>query len=422
MTEKLALEGGKPVRRRKFPEYHAVMDEKEIRAVTKVLKSNTWRRGPVVEQYERDLEKYFGVKHALAVSDGTAALHVAMAALGLGPGDEIITTPYTFLASAGAALYQNAIPKFADIEQRSYDLDPAQVEKTITDRTKGIVVVHLAGHPANMDPFLEIAEKHGLWLIEDTAQASGAKYKNRFAGTIGNIGTFSTVDGKIMSTGEGGFCLTNDDELAQKMGSIHNFYRAHATSNIYDFYGIGYNYRMTEFQAAIGREQLKKLDRMIEMRRRNASYLTTHLRKTEGVSPPSEETWAKHVFYYYALRVDTKNLGVTRQQFEKALTAEGIPISPGRATTLINRTQLFTKKIGYGGTNYPFSLSQGLDYSAQSFPVAEATDREVFWLTDALPILTRHDLDDIIAAVEKVSSVFLKRASSRELAPAELTA
>jgi dTDP-4-amino-4,6-dideoxygalactose transaminase len=415
MVEKLALEGGNPVRRKKFPEYHAIIDEREIRAVTTVLKSNTWRRGPVVEKYERDLEKHFGVKHALAVSDGTAALHVAMAALGLGPGDEVITTPYTFLASAGAALYQNAIPIFADIDSSSYNLDPAQAEKAITSRTKGIVVVHLAGHPADMGLFSEIAEKRGLWLIEDTAQASGALYKGKFAGTIGNVGTFSTVDGKIMSTGEGGFCLTNDDELAQKMGSIHNFYRAHATSNIYEFYGIGYNYRMTEFQAAIGREQLKKLDRMVETRRRNASYLTTRLRETEGVSPPSEASWARHAFYYYALRIDTKRLGVSRQQFERALTAEGIPVSPSRSTILINRTKLFAKKLGYGGTDYPFSLRQDLNYAAQTFPAAEAVDKEVFWLTDALPILTRNDLDDVVAAVEKVSSTFLARGAGSRL-------
>ena len=411
MIGKLALEGGRPVRREKFPEYHAIVDQREIRAVTKVLRSKTWRRGPVVEQYERDLEKYFGVKHALAVSNGTAALHVAMAALGLGPGDQVITTPYTFLASASASLYQNAIPIFADIDRDSYDLDPSQTERAITDRTKGIVVVHLAGHPADVDSFREIAEKHGLWIIEDTAQASGALYKDRQAGTIGNIGTFSTVDGKIMSTGEGGFCLTNDDELAQKMGSIHNFYRAHATSNIYEFYGIGYNYRMTEFQAAIGIEQLKKLDRMVEARRRNAHYLTKHLREIDGVSPPSEAPWAKHAFYYYALRMDTAKLGVTRDQFEKALSAEGIPISPSRATTLVHRSQVFLRRIGYGGADYPWS-SSNIDYSALRFPVAEAVDREVFWLTDALPILTRKDMDDIVAAVEKVASTYLTRAAS----------
>ena len=408
MPEKLALEGGKPVRRAKFPQYHAVVDEREVRAVTKVARSGTWRRGPVVEQYERDLEKYFGVKHALAVYNGTAALHVAMAALDLGPGDEVITTPYTFLASASAALYQNAIPRFADIDPASHNLDPREAEKAINDRTRGIVVVHLAGHPADMDTFHEIAEKHNLWILEDTAQASGALYKGRFAGTIGNVGTFSTVDGKIMSTGEGGFCLTNDDKLSEKMGSIHNFYRAHATSNIYEFYGIGYNYRMTEFQAAIGREQLKKLDRMVETRRRNASYLSKHLKGISGVSPPTEAPWARHAFYYYALRIDAKALGVTRERFEKALAAEGIPISPSGATPLVNRTQLFVRKIGYGRTDYPWSTST-IDYAAQRFPVAEAVDKEVFRLTDALPILTRDDLDDIVMAVEKVSSTFLAR-------------
>jgi dTDP-4-amino-4,6-dideoxygalactose transaminase len=230
---------------------------------------------------------------------------------------------------------------------------------------------------------------------------------------MGSVGTFSTVDGKIMSTGEGGFCLTNDDKLAEKMGSIHNFYRAHATSNIYEFYGIGYNYRLTEFQAAIGIEQLKKLPRMVETRRRNASYLTTKLRKLEGVTPPSEASWAKHAYYYYALRIDTEKLGVTKQQFQTALAAEGIPSSPGKVTTLINRSQLFTKKIGYGGTHYPFSLRQALDYNTQSFPVAEATDKEVFWLTDALPVLSREDLDDIVSAVRKVTSTFLARTNPR---------
>jgi perosamine synthetase len=414
MVEKLALEGGKPVRRQKFPDYHAVVNEREIRAITKVLRSNTWRRGPVVEQYERDLQKYFGVKHALAVSDGTAALHVAMAALGLGPGDEVVTTPYTFVASATVALYQNAVPTFADIDSNTYNLNPAQTEKAITERTKGIVVVHLAGHPADMDPFCEIAKKHGLWIVEDTAQASGALYKGKPTGTIGNVGTFSTVDGKIMSTGEGGFCLTNDDELSEKMGSIHNFYRAHATSNIHQFYGIGYNYRMTEFQAAIGREQLKKLNRMVETRRRNAAYLTKHLREIEGITPPSEASWAKHAFYYYALRIDGNALGVTREQFEKAVNAEGIPISPGRSTPLVPKTELFRKRIGYGTTHCPFTCSHRsapIDYEALRFPVAEAVDKEVFWLTDALPILTRKDLDDIITAVEKVASNFLARAA-----------
>jgi len=414
MVEKLALEGGKPVRLQKFPDYHAVVDEREIRAVTKVLRSDTWRRGPVVEQYERDLEKYFGVKHALAVSDGTAALHVAMAALGLGPGDEVVTTPYTFVASATVALYQNAVPTFADIEPNTYNLDPAQTEKAITTRTKGIVVVHLAGHPADMDPFCEIAKKHGLWIVEDTAQASGALYKGKPTGTIGDVGTFSTVDGKIMSTGEGGFCLTNNDELAEKMGSIHNFCWAHATSNIHQFYGIGYNYRMTEFQAAIGREQLKKLDRMVEARRRNATYLTKYLRQIEGIAPPSEASWARHAFYYYAMRIDTEILGVSRELFEKALSAEGIPLTPSRSTPLVPKTELFRKKIGYGATHCPFSCphrANEIDYEAQRFPVAEAVDKEVFWLTDALPILRRKELNDIIAAAEKVATTFLARAS-----------
>lgn len=412
MTEKLALEGVAPVRRKQFPRYHAIVDEREIRAVTKVLRSDVWRRGPVVEQYERDLAKYFGVKHALAVFNGTVALHVAMSALGLGPGDEIVTTPYTFLASASAAFYQNAVPRFADIDPRSYNLNPLEAEKAITDRTRGIVVVHLAGHPADMDAFCEIAERHGLWLIEDTAQGTGALYKGRLAGTIGKVGTFSTVDGKIMSTGEGGFCLTDDGELAEKMGSIHNFYRARATSNIHQFHGIGYNYRITEFQAAIGREQLKKLDRMVERRRQNAAYLTKRLREVEGVSPPSEAEWAKHAFYYYALRVDTETLGVSREQFVKALTAEGIPISPSESTPLLTKTELFVKKIGYGRTSCPFDCchrTEPIDYSSIRLPVAEAVDREVFWLTDDLPILTRNDLDDITTAVRKVSSVYCAR-------------
>jgi dTDP-4-amino-4,6-dideoxygalactose transaminase len=152
---------------------------------------------------------------------------------------------------------------------------------------------------------------------------------------------------------------------------------------------------------------------MVGTRRRNAAYLTKHLSEIKGVIPPSEAPYARHAYYYYALRIDTKTLSVTREQFEKALTAEGIPISPSRATTLVNRCQLFAKKLGYGGTNYPWSLrSEPIDYGAQRLPVAEAVERETFWLTDALPVLSRNDLDDMVAAVEKVASIFLDRARS----------
>jgi dTDP-4-amino-4,6-dideoxygalactose transaminase len=165
-----------------------------------------------------------------------------------------------------------------------------------------------------------------------------------------------------------------------------------------------------------GREQLRKLGRMVETRRRNAAYLTSHLREIEGISPPSEAPWANHTFYYYALRTDTKSLGVSRDQFEKALTAEGIPISHSRSTPLVPKTELFRKKIGYGATNCPFNCqhrTDQIDYEAQRFAVAEAVDKEVFWLTDALPILRREDLDDIIVAVENVASTFLARAGNK---------
>jgi perosamine synthetase len=409
---KLALEGGEPVRKRPFPSYSAVIDDREVNAVVKVLKSGRLRRGPQVEEFEGKLAKYFNVKHAVAVFNGTVALHVAVAALDLGPGDEMIVPTYTFVASPNAALYQCAVPIFSDIHPSYYNIDPSGLEKLISDKTKGIMVVHMHGHPGDMDPIMEIAEKHGLWVVEDNAQSSGATYKGKLVGTFGAASTFSLVEGKIMVTGEGGFCLTNDDKIAEKMGRIQNFFRLKPTSNIHNFYGIGYNYRMTEMQAAMGIVQLERLDDMVAKRRRNAEYLTRHIKKIEGVYPPMEMPWAKHVYYVYLLRVDTAKLGVSTDQFKAALTAEGIPITPERSTALCHLTDLYKRKIGYGKTSVPFKCDfydKDIEYREGQCPVAESIAKEVFWLTDALVVLEREDLDDIIAAIEKITIAYLKR-------------
>ncbi len=411
VTEKLAIDGGKPIREKPFPNYTIILDEKEIKAVENVLRSGRLRRGPVVEEYEKRLAEYLGVSDVLVVANGTVALHLAVAALDLSPGDEVICTPYTFVASASVALYQGAIPIFADIDPDYYTLDPQKIEEKISDKTKGIIVVHLAGHPADMDPIKELADHYNLWVIEDTAQALGAKYKQKLAGGIGEVGTFSTVEGKIMATGEGGFCATNDSILAEKMGSLHNFYRKHATSNIHQFYGIGYNYRATEIQAAIGQVQLDRLEAMLHIRRKNAQYLTNNLRNIEGVTPPKEASWAEHAYYYYPLRIDPSKITTTITRFKEALNAEGIPISDDKSTPLLHLTDMFTQKKGFGVTQYPYDApyySKSIEYKVGQLPIAEKIYKETFWLTDALPILEISDLDEIIEAVAKVTSNYLQ--------------
>ncbi|HID90529.1 TPA: DegT/DnrJ/EryC1/StrS family aminotransferase, partial [Candidatus Bathyarchaeota archaeon] len=254
MSEKLAIEGGRPVREEVLPfvPEEAYIGDGEVEAVLEVLRTKRLSQltSEKVKEFEEAFAKYYGVGHAIAVSSGTTALHAALAATGIGPGDEVLLPPYTFVATANAILHQNAVPVFVDIDPKTYNIDPEAIERAITDRTKAVIPVHMLGQPADMDPIMEIAEDRGLVVIEDCAQANGAEYKGRKVGTFGDMGCFSFYANKNMTSGgEGGMIITDDGDLAERAGSIVNHCRVKASPYRYVpahnvYWGLGYNYRM----------------------------------------------------------------------------------------------------------------------------------------------------------------------------------
>lgn len=415
----LAIDGGTPVRSGKPALVETdIFEEEELQALLAVAQKKKLRRAEAALDYERALADWFGVKHAIAVSNGTTALHIALAAFGIGPGDEVIVTPYTFIASDSCVLEQNAIPIFADVDPNYLTLDPADVARKITKRTKAIIPVSITGNPVDLDPIMALAREHNLWVLEDCAQSPGATYKGRKVGTVGHVGTFSTISGKITSTGEGGFVITNDDDLFEKMWGYMDFARQRSLGAASKFHwGLPCtNYRITNMQAAIGLEQVKKMDRLIAQRTANARYLTERLRQVPGILPPQEPPWGERVYYYYAIRIQPEVLGADMLNFAVALAAEGIYdlgyLSTTRWIIPQHLQPLFLTKTGYGGTKCPFECpwyEGSVTYGPGQHPVAERACEEVFWLTSAHPMLAQQDLDDIAAAVEKVATAFVAK-------------
>ena len=415
----LALDGGAPVRSGKpFLVETDVFEDEELQALLAVAQQKKLRRAETALEYERALAEWFGVKHAIAVSNGTTALHIALAAFGIGPGDEVIVTPYTFIASDSCVLEQNAIPIFADVDPNYLTLDPADVARKITKRTKAIIPVSIMGAPVDLEPIMALARQHNLWVLEDCAQSPGATYQGRKVGTIGHVGTFSTISGKITSTGEGGFVITNDDDLYEKMWGYMDFARKRSLGAASKYHwGLPCtNYRITNMQAAIGLEQVKKMDRLIAKRNEHAHYLTRRLQHVPGIQTPQEPPWGERVYYYYAIRIQPEVLGADMLNFAVALAAEGIYdlgyLSTTRWIIPQHLQPIFLNKTGYGGTKCPFECPwyEGhVEYGPGLCPVAERACEEVFWLTSAHPLLTQADLDDIATAVEKVATAFVAK-------------
>ena len=304
---------------RNIPIAKPLIGDEEINAVVDVLKSGMLAHGKEVEAFEREFADYLGARHGIAVANGTAALDVALKALGIRDGDEVITTPFTFIATASSILFQRARPVFADIDPKTFNLDPNDVLERITDKTKAILVVHLYGQPAEMKAFREIAEDHGLYLIEDCAQAHGAEYEGKRVGTFGDIAAFSFYPTKNMTTGEGGMVVTNDDELAERARLI----RSHGQKERYYHVTLGYNLRMTNIAGALGRVQLRKLKEWNETRRRNAEKLTEGISKIAGLTPPYVAPNVRHVYHQYTIRVGEK-FPIGRDELAQKLRERGI--------------------------------------------------------------------------------------------------
>lgn len=422
---KLAINGGRPVRTKLFPAYQTIGKEEE-KAVGRVLKRGvlsgflgSWHKdfygGPEVLAFEKEWARYFKVKHAIAVNSATSGLIAAAGALGLSPGDEVIVSPYTMSASVTAPIWYGAAPVFADVEEKYFCLDPKSVEKKITSKTKAIIVVDIFGQPYNREAINAIARKHNLKIIEDCAQAPGARYKGKFAGTLGDIGVFSFNCHKHIHTGEGGMIVTDDDKLAERARLIRN----HA-ENVVSGKGVsdltnmvGFNFRMTELEAAVGREQLKKLRRFIAEREKNCRYLARAISKIPGIEEAKTRSGATHVHYIQPFLFNEKELGVSRDLFIKAVKAElpesrlreghGPLISCGYVKPLY-LLPLFQKKIAIGRAGFPFSFcSGGQNYHKELCPTAERLrEKELFFHELMRPGMTKKDLNDVVAAFLKV--------------------
>ena len=414
----LAINGGPKVRTDPFPPWPHFFDD-EIEEVEKVLREgrvNYWT-GTRGREFQESFARFCGARHGIAVMNGTAALHVALAAAQIGPGDEVIVPPRTFIATAFSVLHQNAVPVFADIDLRTQNIDVHSIRERITERTRAIICVHLAGLPCDMDPIMELAAEFDVKVIEDAAQAHGAKYKGKLTGTLGHIAAFSFCNDKIITTGgEGGMVVTDSDEMAEIARSFKDHgYEERERRNLlelealytYIHHRMGYNYRMTEMQAAIGLKALEKLEWNLSRRRENARYLSDRLSRHDALIPPFESDDFEHAYYKYYVRLNLKRLKTDRDTFVKAVRAEGVPIGLG-ASSEGYREQAFQELVGYGRTGCPFRCpwyKGRADYTAVELPNAKRLGDEVFVL-QVHPTIERRDLEDVITSIEKVLDVY----------------
>ncbi|RLF01507.1 MAG: glutamine--scyllo-inositol aminotransferase [Thermoprotei archaeon] len=414
-VEKPARYGGRPVRTKPLPTVNdssgRAIGVEEERLVLEVLRSGRLFRfvGDKVAALEREFAELMGVKYAVACSSGTAAIHAALAAVGVSPGDDVVTAPITDMGTVAPILFQGAIPIFADIDENTYTVDPREVERCITEHTAAIVPVHLFGFPADMDPIMEAAEARGVAVVEDCAQAYLAEYRGRLVGTIGHLGCFSLQQSKHMTAGEGGLVVTNDPDLAQRAAlftdkgwarwaSIHGLEPR-------EYVMLGLNYRMTELQGAVALAQLSKLRWVVERRRELAERLTRRLEGLDYVKPLPRVKGVKPSYWQYPIRVDVDALGVSLREFAEALRAEGIPCSAGYTgipiylTRPLREGRIFAK-IGFPLSDNPF-YGRSVKYREGLCPRAEDALRHLL----VIPwneFYTPEDVDDIAEALEKL--------------------
>lgn len=422
----LAILGGKPVRSKLFPPYVTVGEEERV-ALTKVITSGVLSRylgcwdpqfmgGSGVQATEKAWADYYGVKHALAVNSATSGLICAMGAIGLEPGDEVIVTPWSMCISATAPLFYGAIPVFADVEPDCFCLDPVSVERAISPRTKAILVVDLFGQPYNATQINAIAKKYDLYVIEDAAQAPGATYQGRFAGTLGDIGVFSLNYHKHIHCGEGGIVVTDDDVLAERISLIRNHAEAvvqnKGVTNLVNM--LGQNYRMTELEAAVARCQLLKLKDLNAKRVANVACLEEGLRNIPCLTMPKVREGASHVYYVHACLYDQEKAdGVPAKVFLDAVKAElppfalreleGTKFEAGYVAPLYN-LPIFQNRIAFGSKGYPFTLADAsVCYEKGTSPVCEKLHHEKLITSEfMLPCLEKEDIDDVVEAFMKV--------------------
>jgi dTDP-4-amino-4,6-dideoxygalactose transaminase len=402
LAEPLAIDGGTPVRAKPFTEWPA-HDEREVRAVQKVVESGNWGGFPSPNEhaarFAEEFAAYHKARYGICTASGTTALEVALKAAGVRAGDEVIVPALTFVATAAAPLYMGAIPVFADIDADTWCVDPDQVEEAVTERTRAIMPVHLGSRMADMDRIVEIARRHDLKVIEDCAHMHGGFWRDGGAGSIGDLGAFSFQNTKLMTSGEGGIIITNDDELAGRCHSYVDCGRLRPGDKPAASQGVfGWNYRITEFQAAILLVQLERLPEQVRVREENKRYLTGRLGRIDGVATlkQDERVTATSGYGFYFKYCAAACRGVPRDRFVSALRAEGIPCH-GAFYEPVYKDPLFMWR----------DTDVDADYSAVHCPVAErAAYEESVWLPHQLFLGSDRDVDDIATAIEKVTAAY----------------
>jgi perosamine synthetase len=393
--EVLAIQGGTPVRKTLLPYGHQSIDESDIQAVVGTLRSDWLTTGPRIAEFEEAFAARTGAKHAVSCSSGTAALHAAAFTAGLKAGDEAITSPLTFVATANCVLYQGAVPVFADVSPDTLNLDPEKAAARITSRTRAILPVDYSGHPADLDAVLELAERHGLVVIEDASHALGAEYKSRPVGSLSHMTAFSFHPVKHITTGEGGMVTTDNAKFAETLRRFRNHgissdarQRQSAGQWHYEMVLLGLNYRLTDIACALGIQQLKKLEANLSRRRQIAERYAAAFRQISDVIAPAVRSDVNPAWHLYPIRLDQVKLKAVRGQVFQALRAENIGVNVHYIP--VHRHPYYAQRFGYRGGEYPVA--------------EDAYERLI-----SLPMfhgMSDQDVEDVIRAVEKVISHF----------------
>ena len=395
MSPRLAIDGGRPVRRVPLPYGHQWIGDDDVAAVTAVLRSPWLTTGPAVAELERAVAAAAGVGHAVAVSSGTAALHAAMFALGVGPGDEVIVPALTFAATANCVVYQGGTPVFADVDPETLLLDPAAAADAVTGQTRAIIAVDYAGQPADYHGLAAIARRKGVAIVADACHALGGALEGRPVGSLARLSTFSFHPVKHVTSGEGGAVATADEPLARRMRLFRNHgistearEREAAGSWHYEQLALGYNYRLTDFQCALAASQLRKLPAFLASRRAIACRYTTALGDIPALAPLAVRPGVEHAYHLYVVRLNPEHLQATRAQLFAALRAEGIGVN-----------------VHYIPVHLHPYYRATLGTSPGLCPVAEAAYEEILSLP-IFPAMSDGDVDDVIAALVKVTRAY----------------
>jgi perosamine synthetase len=394
MEKKINFE---PVRQSYLPYGRQWIDNDDIEAVVEVLQGDYLTTGPYISKFEQAVARYVGAKYAVAFSNGTAALHGACFAAGISEGDEVITTPMTFAASANCVLYQGGTPVFADINEKTYNIDPNKIEEKINDKTKAIIPVDFTGQPVELDRILEIAKKHNLIVIEDAAHALGATYKGRKIGSISDMTMFSFHPVKHITSGEGGIITTNNEEYYEKLLQFRSHGITREKDKLNEYHGpwyyemqfLGYNYRMTDIQAALGTSQLKKIDKFVELRRKYVAMYNEAFKDMDEVITPFQHEDGKSSWHLYIIRLKLDKLTASRREIFEALQQQNIGVNVHYIPVYF---QPYYQQLGY---------KKGI------CPNAEKLYEEMITLP-LFPAMSEKDVNDVIKAVKRTIDYYKK--------------